>query len=167
MEYVGGDMVTAVTSSGSRYATSFKDRLFGVKCEVEIVVDLSTHAPYSVLSMTSFLGGPPLFSISLDNLRLLAHGITDLKNNANLLSALIVGTTDHQLKCTVGGAIAIVFQSPGKATQYTLTIGAFHRMGPLNELGTSDIDVAIKRIEDLQVVVVRKIVTDNSSRGVK
>ena len=160
-------MVTAPTSSGSRYAASFKDRLFGVKCEVEIVVDLTTHAPYSVLSMTSFFGGPPLFSISLDNLRLLARGISELKNNANLLSALIVGSTDHQLRCTVGGATAIVLQPPGEATQYTLTIGTFHRMGPLNELSTSDIDVAIKTIEDLQAVVVRNIVTDNSSRSKK
>jgi len=152
-------MGTAVTSSGSRYATSFKDRLFGVKCEVEIVVDLSTHAASSVLSMTSFLGSHPIFSISLDNLRLLARGITDLKNNANRLSDLIVGATDHQLKCTIGGATAIAFQPPGKATQYTLTIGAFHRMGLLEELDTCDIDVAIKRIEDLQVAVVQKIVT--------
>jgi hypothetical protein len=159
MEYVGGEMDNAVTRSGSRYATSFKDRLFGVKCEVEIVVDLSTHAPSSLLSMTSFLSSQPIFSISLDSLRLLALGIADLKNNANLLSVLIVGATDHQLKCTVGGATAIVFRPPGKATQYTLTIGAFHRMGLLEELDTRDIDVAIKRIEDLQVAVIQKIVT--------
>jgi hypothetical protein len=152
-------MNTAKGSSGSRYATSFKELLFGVKCEVEIVVDLSTHAPSSVLSMTSLLSSQPIFSISLENLRLFAGGVADLKNNAKLFSALIVGATYHQLKCTVGGATAIVFQPPGKAARFTLTIGAFHRMGLLEELDTRDIDVAIRRIDDLQVGVVHKVVT--------
>ena len=143
---------------GSRYATSFKERLFGCKCEVEIVIDLSTHAPSSVLSMTSLLSSRPIFSISLENLKLLARGVADLKKNAKLLSDPTVGATYHQLNCTVGGASAIVFQPPGKAAGFTLTIGAFHRMGPLEELDTRDIDVAIRTINALQVGVVQKVV---------
>jgi len=152
-------MNTAEGSSGSRYATSFKELLFGVKCEVEIVVDLSTHAPSAVLSMTSVLSSRPIFSISLENLKLLARGVADLKNNAKLVSALTVGATNHQLNCTVGGATAIVFQPPGKTARFTLTIGAYHRMGLLEELDTRDIDVAIRRIDALQVDVVHKVVT--------
>ena len=49
-----------------------------------------------------------IFSISLENLKLLARGVADLKNNAKLLSTLPVGATYHQLRCTVGGAAAIV-----------------------------------------------------------
>jgi hypothetical protein len=159
VEYVGGQMNTAEASSGSRYATSFKERLFGAKCEVEIVIDLSTHAPSSVLSMTSLLSSRPIFSISLENLKLLARGVADLKNNAKLLNALTVGATYHQLICIVGGATAIVFQPPGKAARFTLTIGAFHRMGLLEELDTRDIDVAIRRIDALQVGVVQRVAT--------
>ena len=151
-------MNTAEGSSGTMYATSFKERLLGGKCEVEIVTDLSTHAPSSVLSMTSLLSSRPIFSISLENLKLLACGVADLKNNAKLLSAPTVGATYHQLKCSVGGATAIVFQPPGKPARFTLTIGAFHRMGLLEELDTRDIDVAIRRIEALQVVVVHKVI---------
>jgi len=152
--------ITAVRlDSGSRYATSFKERLFGGKCEVEIVIDLSTHAASAILSMTSLLSSRPIFSISLENLKLLARGVADLKNNAKLLSALPVGATYHQLRCTVGGATAIVFQPPGKATRFTLTIGAFHRMGLLEELDTRDIEVAIRRIDELQAGVVHRLVS--------
>ena len=152
--------ITAVgLDSGSRYATSFKERLFGGKCEVEIVIDLSTHAPSAVLSMTSLLSSRPLFSISLENLKLLARGVADLKNNAKLLSALPVRATDHQLRCTVGGATAIVFQPPGKAARFTLTIGTFQIMGLLEELDTRDIEVAIRTIDELQAGVVHKVVT--------
>jgi hypothetical protein len=109
--------------------------------------------------MTSLLSSRPIFSISLENLKILARGVAGLKNNAKLLSALPVGATCHQLRCTVGGATAIVFQPPGKATRFTLTIGAFHRMGLLEELHTRDIDVAIRRIDELQAAVVQKVIT--------
>lgn len=151
-------MNPAEGSSGSRYATSFKERLFGCKCEVEIVIDLSTHAPSSVLSMTSLLSSHPIFSISLENLKLLARGVADLKSNVKLLSTLTSGATYHQLNCTFGGATAIVFQPPGKPARFTLTIGAFHRMGLLEELDTRDIDLAIRTIDALQVGVVQKVV---------
>lgn len=150
-------MNVADGSSGSRYATSFKEQLFGGKCEVEIVVDLSTRAASSVLSMTSFLSTRPTFSISLENLKQLARGVSELKNNAKILSALIEGATDHQLNCTAGGATAIVVQPPGKPARFTLTIGAFHREGQLDELDTRDVDEAIKRIESLQGRVVQKV----------
>jgi len=104
------------------------------------------------------LSSRPIFSISLENLKLLARGVADLKKNAKLLSDPTVGATYHQLNCTVGGASAIVFQPPGKAAGFTLTIGAFHRMGPLEELDTRDIDVAIRTINALQVGVVQKVV---------
>jgi len=151
-------MNTEEGSSGSRYATSFNERLFGVKCEVEIVLDLLTHAPSSVLSMTSALSSRPIFSISLENLKLLARAVADLKNNAKLLNALTGGATHHQLNCTIGGATAVVFQPPGKPARFTLTIGAFHRMGLLEELDTRDIDLAIRKIDDLQAAVVQKVV---------
>lgn len=107
-------MNTTDASAGSRYATSFKEQLFGGKCEVEVVVDLSTHSASSILSVTSFLSSRPTFSISLEHLKQLARGVADVKNNAKLLSTLIEGATDHQLNCTVAGATAIVVQPPGK-----------------------------------------------------
>lgn len=150
-------MNTTDASAGSRYATSFKEQLFGGKCEVEVVVDLSTHSASSILSVTSFLSSRPTFSISLEHLKQLARGVADVKNNAKLLSTLIEGATDHQLNCTVAGATAIVVQPPGKPARFTLTIGAFHRDGQLEEFDTRDIDEAIKRIEALQGRVVQKV----------
>jgi hypothetical protein len=124
---------------------------------VEIVVDLSTRDASSVLSMTSFLSSRPVFAISLDNLKQLSRGVSDLKSSAKILGTLIEGATDHQLNCTVGGATAIVVQPPGKPARFTLTIGAFHREGQLDELDTRDIDEAIKRLESLQGRVVQKV----------
>jgi hypothetical protein len=148
----------ANSSPGARYATSFKEQLFGGKCDVEVVVDLATRAPSSVLSMSSFLSSQPVFSISLESLKLLALGITDIKNHARLLSAQITGTTDHQLNCTVGGATAIVVQPAGKPARFTLTIGAFHREGLLEEIAIGEIDEAITKMDALQNRVVEKVV---------
>ena len=150
-------MNTVGGSSGARYVTSFKEQLFGGKCEIEVVVDLSTRAPSSVLAMIGFLSSRPTFAISLENLKLLTRAVADLKSNAKLLGALTEGETGHQLNCTVGGATAIVVQPPGKPGRFTLAIGTCHREGQLEELDTRDIDEAIKRIEALQNRVVQKV----------
>ena len=151
-------MNIAANSTGARYAASFRERLFGGKCEIEIVVDLSTRAQSAVLSMASFLSKRPTFSISLENLKLLSRGVADLKNNARLLGSLDGGAIDHQLNCAAGGASAIVFQADGNPARFTLAIGEFHKEGRLEELDTHDIDEAIKRIEELQSRVVEKII---------
>jgi len=151
-------MNTTDIGTGSRYVASFKEQLFGGQCEVEVVVDLSTRSVSSILSMSSFLNSRPTFSISLEHLKQLARGVADVKNNAKLLNTLVDGATDHQLNCTVAGATAIVVQPLGKPRRFTLTIGAFHREGPLEEFETHDIDAAIQRIEALQGRVVQKVV---------
>jgi hypothetical protein len=95
-------MNSSEDSSGARYATSFKEQLFGGKCDVEVIVDLTSRRTSSVLSMSQFLSSRPVFSISLEGLRVLLRAIQDIKSHKGLLSELLPGATDHQLNCSTG-----------------------------------------------------------------
>jgi hypothetical protein len=144
-------------SSGARYAISFNEQLFGGKCDVEIVIDLATCHATSALSMGQFLSSRPAFSISLENLKLFARGLADIKNHARLLTARLPGATEHQLNCTVGGATAIVVHPAEKPPRFNLTIGRFHREGLFEELPIGEIQEAIAKIQALQDQVVGKV----------
>jgi hypothetical protein len=143
--------------SGARYATSFKEQLFGGKCDVEVVVDLSSRRTSSLLSMNQFLSSRPAFTISLDGLRLLLRSIQDIKGYKGLLNELLPGATDHQLNCSMSGATVIVVHPPGKPARFTLSVGTFHREGALEELSVSEIEDAITKIAALEKRVLDKL----------
>ena len=150
-------MNSSEDSSGARYATSFKEQLFGGKCDVEVVVDLTSRRTSSVLSMSQFLSSRPVFTISLEGLRLLSRAIQDIKSHKGLLNELLPGATDHQLNCSTGGATVIVVHPPGKPARFTLSVGTFHREGVLEELSVSDVEEAITKIEALEKRVLDKL----------
>ncbi len=150
-------MNSSEDSSGARYATSFKEQLFGGKCDVEVVVDLTSRRTSSVLSMSQFLSSRPVFTISLEGLRLLSRAIQDIKSHKGLLNELLPGATDHQLNCSTGGATVIVVHPPGKSARFTLSVGTFHREGVLEELSVADVEEAITKIEALENRVLDKL----------
>lgn len=156
-------MNAADDGSGARYSTSFKEVLFGGRCEVEVTVDISTHAATSFLSMASLLGGRGSHSISLEDLKRFARTVSSMRSNAELLRTLVEDASDHQLNSSVAGATIIVVRPPGKPARFTFSIGALHREGVLEELDTQDLDEAIRRIESLQDRVVQKVA--KRSRG--
>lgn len=150
-------MNSSEDSSGARYAISFKEQLFGGKCDVEVVVDLTSRRASSVLSMSQFLSSRPVFTISLDDLRLLLRAIQHIKIHKGLLSELLPGATDHQLNCSTSGATLIVVHPPGKQARFTLSVGTSHREGVLEELSVGDVEEAITKIEALEKRVLDKL----------
>lgn len=150
-------MNSSEDTSGARYATSFKEQLFGGKCDVEVVVDLTSRRATSVLSMSQFLSSRPVFVITLENLKLLLRAVQDIKSHAGLLGTLLPGATDHQLNCSTSGATVIVVHPPGKPARFTLSVGTFHREGVLEELDVREIEEAISKIEALEKLVLEKL----------
>ncbi|HZM44030.1 MAG TPA: hypothetical protein VFC14_04310 [Burkholderiales bacterium] len=150
-------MQRANDSSSARYATSFSEKLFGMRCEVEVVVDLTSGQPTSHLSMMMLMSSRPVFVISLLDLRLIARAIQDLKHHASLLTSRPDEATDHQLNYCIGGASVILVQPSGKPARFTLSIGTFQREGVLAELDMREIEHAIARIETLEKRVLDRI----------
>ena len=55
-------------TSGLNYATTFEERLLGVKCDVEVVVELSSGDTSVVAAMRQALRSSPVCHISIDTL---------------------------------------------------------------------------------------------------
>jgi hypothetical protein len=139
------------------YATSFKERLFGAKCEVEVVVDLSTGSATAILSMSQLLASGPAFRISLDDLKMLSKSIKAIHKHAPLLGTLAPEASDHQLNWARGGTSIIVVQPKGKQPHFALSIGQYHREGDLSELNSKEFDEAVAKIEAVRARVTDKI----------
>jgi len=142
---------------GLQYATSFDEKLFGVGCDVEIVVDTESGDVQAVVAMRSFLRSTPAFRISVVDLIGIAKAIESATSRAKLLEQLIDDATDHQLNYSVGGAMLVVVHPKGKKARYTLHIGAFHREGEVDKLSASDITEALNKVEELTKKVRNKV----------
>ncbi|MGE0386072.1 MAG: hypothetical protein AB7Q97_15190 [Gammaproteobacteria bacterium] len=134
-------------ASGARYAVAFRERLFGVNCDVEVTVDLHTRAAKATLAMRQMFGARPAFTIGRDDLAALSENLQHLKARAALLQALPEGGVDQQLIFSRGGADLILFQPPGRPARFNLSIGLFHRQGTLDELSAGEIDEALGRLD--------------------
>ena len=140
-----------------RYATTFDEKLLGVGCDVDIVVNLDTGEALSWVSMRPFLRSSPAFRISLDNLKAIRDAVNSAKSNAKLLESMADGAVDHQLQYHYGGASLTVVQRPLKAAKAVLTIGSFNLESDLGKLSIEDLNDAIATCESKMVKVIAKI----------
>lgn len=143
--------------SSLNYATTFEQKLLGHKCDIEVVVDLSTGEASVVAGMRQALRSSPACHISLDTLERLAACIRDVGKNSRLLDRLVDEATDHQLNCSFGGGTLIVVKPPGKSARFTLTIGLFHREGSIEELSAKEVDDAISALDGLRKRVLTRV----------
>ena len=139
------------------YATTFEEKLLGVKCEVEVVVDLSSGASSVTAGMRQALRSTPACYLSIDTLELLVNGIKLAHKSAKLLDSLADAATDHQLNLSVGGATLIIVKPPGKPARFTLSIGLYHREGKLEELSAKEVEAAIQSLSALRKRVLAKV----------
>lgn len=140
-----------------KYATTFDEKLFGVRCDVDIVVNLDTGESFASLGMRPFLRSSPVFQISLENLKAVAAAVSSAKVNAKLLESMVEGAGDHQLQYEYGGASLTVVQPPKKVAKAVLTIGAFARESDLEKLSVDELDKAISTCEGLMSKVKKKV----------
>ncbi len=151
---------TAQTTAdtGLQYATTFDEKLLGMGCEVEIVVDIDSGNAKASIAMRSLLRTSPAFHISIDVLVGVVTTIKSAKSHAALLENLATDATDHQLNYETGCACLTVVQPPGKKkARYTLSIGAFNREGDLDTLSDDEISAAVQRVERLKAMVCAKV----------
>jgi hypothetical protein len=146
-------------TSDMMYVTSFKVRLLGSKCDVEVSVDLHNMTASVVLLMNQLIGSKPAFSISIDDLKTLSTNIKAIHKFATLLKYPSEGANDHQLRWDRGGAGLIIVQPPGKVPRYVLSIGLYHQEGDLSELSTKEIDEAVQKLDSLASLVIKKVKT--------
>ena len=152
-----------VSDSGSsiggplNYATTFEEKVLGVKCEVEVVVELSSGNSSVTAGMRQALRSSPACYLTIDTLEALLNCIKATHKNAKLLDDLAEAATDHQLNASVGGATLIIVKPPGKPARFTLTVGLFHREGKLEELSTKEIEAAIQTLSALRKRVLTKV----------
>jgi hypothetical protein len=143
-------------ASKLNYATTFNELVLGLKCIVDVTVDIRTGEAAVVVSRQPRFVSTPSFRISLDDLKSLSESIRSAEERAKLLDDPINGATDHQLNCTCGWATLIVVKPPGSPARFTLTIGHFHREGPLTELSSREIDESIAKLEAILTSVLKK-----------
>lgn len=141
-----------------KYATSFDEKLLGVGCNVEVVVDIESGDAISTIEMRSFLRSAPAFRISLADLNSVLTAIKASKSNVKLLESMVDDAQDHQLNYACGGASLIVVQPIGKNARAVLTIGAFSREADLAQLSDKEVADAIARVETLQSKTVTKVI---------
>ncbi len=139
------------------YATTFDEKLLGVGCDVEIVVNTESGDAKATIAMRSFLRASPSFNMSLEELIGVVNAIQSAKSRAALLANLVGDATDHQLNYETGCATLIVVQPPKKKAFYTLSIGAFSREGELDTLSDAEVSAAVQRVESLKAMVCAKV----------
>ena len=135
---------------GLKYATSFDERLFEAGCDVDVVVDVETGEASATVAMRRFLGSTPAFRIADEELTAIAEVVKSVRSRAWLLDDTVEGAQSHQLNYSSGGATLTVVHPKGRPARFVLTIGLFNKEGKLDELSGEEIDVAVKRIEDLK-----------------
>lgn len=141
---------------GLRYATLFEVQLLGAKCDVEVVVALSTQEASASVSMRQFFSASPVFRATRDDLAALSACIRQARENATLLEATADGAESHQLNCSCGGGVLVVVRPPGKPARYTLNVGLFQREGFLADLTSKEIDEAVAQMDVLVARVLAK-----------
>ncbi len=142
---------------GLKYATSFDEKLLGVGCDVEVVVDIESGTAQAFVEMRSFLRSTPAFRITLEDLNSVSAAIKSARSNAKLLESLPGEATDHQLNFFGGGATLIVVQPKGKSARFTLSIGSFSREGDLDTLTDKEIAETVAKVESLKAKVIAKV----------
>lgn len=142
---------------GLKYATVFDERLFGVGCDVDVVVDVESGEASATVAMRQFMRSSPAFWITGEQLVAIAEVVKSVRSRAWLLDETVEGAQDHQLNFSCGGAKLIVVHPKGKPTRFVLTIGLFNKDGELDELSGEEIDAAVKRIEELKAKTVAKV----------
>jgi hypothetical protein len=145
-------------SEGLRYATTFKEKILGVGCDVDISVDIDSKEMVVIASMTRMLSSQPAFRISRDDLAAIASCIKAAKKMASILDSKAEGACDHQLNCSIGGAAMIIVKpAADKPARYTLHIGLFNQEGSLDELSTKELDDALEKLDALASRVRSKV----------
>lgn len=142
---------------GLKYATSFDEKLLGVGCDVEVVVDIESGIAQASVEMRSFLRSTPAFRIALEDLLSVSAAIKNARASVKLLESLVGNATAHQLNYSGGGATLIVVQPKGKNARFTLSIGSFAREGDLDALSDKEIVEAVARVESLKSKVIAKV----------
>lgn len=149
-------MPPAPASSCLNYAAVFEESVLGVKCDVEVVLDVSARTASVTAGMRQPLRSAPLCRVSIDTLQALSRCIREAKAHEKMLDQLVQGSTDHQFNSSDGGATLIIVKPTGKPARYTLTIGLFHREGLMQELSATDVDAAVTKLEALRARVLAK-----------
>jgi hypothetical protein len=144
-------MFSSTSITGAQYVAAYQERLLGGKCSIEVVVDLSQMTAQTSLSMESMLSTRPVYTTTLQDLRTFLVAVRNMKDQADLLSSPPEGATGTQLNCTVRGASAVIYPVVGKATRYTLTLGAFNQTGELSELNLQSVEDATRKLEQLEM----------------
>ena len=101
-------------TTGLKYATSFDEKILGVGCDVEVVVDLDSGEASATVAMRQFLRSGPAFRIGAKDLASIAAAVKAAKDRVGLLESLAEGALDHQLNYSSGGASLIVVHPKGK-----------------------------------------------------
>ena len=145
-------------SGGLRYAATFKEKILGVGCDVDISVDIGSKVAIVIASMTRMLSSQPAFRISRDDLAALAACVKTAKERASILDSKAEGASDHQLNCSCGGAALIIVKPfADKPARYTLSIGLFNREGTLDELTSKELDDAVEKLDTLASRITSKV----------
>ena len=152
----------AANAKALKYATTFDQKLLGVGCDVDVVVNLDSGEANATVSMRPFLRSSPAFQISLENLKAIANAVGSAKANVKLLDDLVEGAGDHQLQYQYGGASLTVVKPPKKEAKAVLTIGTFSRESELSKLSADEITKAISTCESLIAKVKKKV---NPAKG--
>ena len=152
-----GEQEDYASAKSLKYATTFDEKLLGVGCDVDVVVNVDTGETSASVSMRPFLRSSPVFQISLENLKAISSAVKSAKAKAKLLESLVDGAGDHQLNYTYGGASLIVVQPPKKKPKAVLTIGSFSREADLDKLSDAELAEAIAITEKLAAKVKAKV----------
>lgn len=143
---------------GIKYATTFDEKLLGIGCDVEVVVDIESGAAQACIEMRSFLRSTPAFRITHENLQAVSEAVKNARTSAKLLDNLVDDASSHQLNFSAGGANLIVVKPKGKNARFTLSIGSFAREGDLNALTDNEIAGAVAKVENLKAKVLAKVI---------
>lgn len=136
-----------------KYAATFDEKVLGVGCDIEIVVDMESGDAQAMIAMRAFLRSTAPFRIAVEDLVAVANAIKIAKSRAKLLEQLPDGANDHQMHYASGGATLIVVHPPKKKAHFTLSIGGFSREGDLESCSDQEISDAAKRVEQIRDTV--------------
>jgi hypothetical protein len=161
----GGMGAEELEAGGLRYATTFRESILGVSCDIDVTANLKTGKGTTVVSMRRTLSPNPGFQISGEDLVTLLSCIKMAKAGASLLVEKPEMALDHQLNCSCGGAMLVVVKPLGKPARFALNIGLFHREGDLEDLSVEQLEVAITTLDRLKTKVLRKAKKWRDSAG--
>lgn len=150
------NMPAPKNATGLKYATSFDEKILGVGCDVEVVIDVDSKEVSATVAMRQFLSSSPAFRIGAKDLASIAAAVKAAKDRIGLLESLAEGALDHQLNYSSGGASLIVVHPKGKSARFVLTIGMFNQEGVVDSLSSAEIDAAVKRVDELKALALAK-----------